>query len=600
MITGEFTHNTSYCNGNLPIYARAIIVDTHRVAQDIYSVTLQVKGSHYDLKEIAGRFFMLRGTYSNIFLCRPISVYNALGDTLEFLIQEKGLGTHFLCRAKSMQNIDILGPLGNGFSSYKTRGLLCLIGGGIGIAPVSGFASILPKDSYDFYACFKSDCYGTQTLHPRKLIITTNDGSVGIKGMLDRVFNSSTVQQAGYKAVYACGPNAMLSYVKNVCEIAGLPCYLSMEARMACGVGACLGCAINTKEGIKHCCKDGPVFDSNILLFPKPKVTKDTYRNVCIEESEVNLHTTVAGVEIMNPVIAASGTFGYGKEYENIVNVASLGAICSKGLTLNAQSGNSGIRLLEVHGGILNSIGLENPGVEHFVQYELPIMLEQNPIVIANVAGKNIEDYVEAASIIDKAITSTNRGVSLIELNISCPNVKCGGMAFGKDAKMAFSVVQAVKQVVSKPLMVKLTPNAPDIVEVALSVVEAGADAISMVNTFQGTSIDIESMKFTFEARNAGLSGPAIMPIALRMAADVCQAIKALPKDKQVDIVGMGGISTWQDAVQFIMAGCAAIQIGTATFSNPKAMQDIIINMRAFMAKKGFKTIEDFRGCALR
>ena len=353
---------------------------------------------------------------------------------------------------------------------------------------------------------------------------------------------------------------------------------------------------MKTSEGNKLCCKDGPVFDSKILDFSPAfsAVTKPIARRAPLSENESpDLSVKVAGVEFKNPVIAASGTFGYGSEYSTVFDVSSLGGICSKGLTLEARSGNPGERLVETPSGLINSIGLENPGIEHFIKNELPQMMKIGATPIANLSGSSLETYVKGAELLDRT------EIPMIELNISCPNVKAGGMAFGMNPEAAANVVKAVRGATKKPLMVKLSPNALDLTGVALAVREAGADALSLVNTFQATSINIETGRPVFENVRAGFSGSAVKPIALRMVYDVCAAIKKLPVEQQIPVVGLGGISCWQDVVEFIMAGAQAVEVGTATFGNPFAMRDMVAGLSLFMIRKGYRTLDDFRGCAL-
>ena len=417
--------------------------------------------------------------------------------------------------------------------------------------------------------------------------------------MLPAALTVETLKSKGYTVVYACGPTPMLAYIQKICAEAGIQSYLSMENRMACGVGACLGCTISTTEGNKRCCKDGPVFKGEILKFEPPKnrpIFGSANSSSGVEPVETkfepDLSVEVAGVHFGNPVIAASGTFGYGSEYSSIFDVNALGGICSKGLTLHARQGNTGIRLVETQSGLINSIGLENPGIEHFISHELPSMLALKPVTIANLSGSSLETYVEGAKLLDKT------EVPMIELNISCPNVKAGGMAFGMDCAAAASVTKAVREVTKKPLMVKLTPNAPDLIGIAMAVREAGANAISLVNTFQAMSIDLNTGRPVFDNIRAGFSGAAIKPIALRMVYDVVQAMNKLPENERIPVVGLGGISTWQDALEFLMAGASAIQVGTASFANPKAMIRIIEGLRSYMKSRGFKSISEFRGCA--
>lgn len=312
-----------------------------------------------------------------------------------------------------------------------------------------------------------------------------------------------------------------------------------------------------------------------------------------------NLSVSIAGVNFANPVIAASGTFGYGTEYDKIIDISSLGGICSKGLTLEPKPGNTGIRLWESPSGLINSIGLENPGIPHFIANELPVMLNLGPPVIANLSGSTLESYVEGARLLDAT------AVSMIELNISCPNVKAGGMAWGLDCDAAGTITSAVRKATRKPLVVKLSPNAPHLVDVARSVVASGADALSLVNTFQSFAVDIEKGKPVFDNTTAGLSGPAIRPIALRMLRDIMLGVIecSRPRDgslgRFVPVIGLGGISCWQDAVEFIMSGASAIQVGTATFADPNTMRDIITGLNSFMERKGYRSIEDMRSLAL-
>jgi dihydroorotate dehydrogenase (NAD+) catalytic subunit len=318
-----------------------------------------------------------------------------------------------------------------------------------------------------------------------------------------------------------------------------------------------------------------------------------------------DLSITIAGVRFANPVIAASGTFGYGLEYSRVMDVSRLGGICSKGLTLEAKPGNTGLRLVETPSGLINSIGLENPGIPHFIEHELKSMLSIGPVVIANLSGSTMETYVEGARLLDAT------DVPMIELNISCPNVKAGGMAWGLDCDAAGAITRAVRDATKKPLIVKLSPNAPYLVDVAKAVVASGADALSLVNTFQSFAVDIERARPAFDNITAGLAGPAIRPIALRMVRDIvigvseCDPARAtvnasVGSKPFVPVIGLGGIATWRDAVEFIMAGSSALQVGSATFANPLAMEDIIDGLASFMDRKGYADIASMRGIAIR
>lgn len=291
----------------------------------------------------------------------------------------------------------------------------------------------------------------------------------------------------------------------------------------------------------------------------------------------------INGVNFKNPVIAASGTFGFGEEYSQIYDVSKLGGISTKGLTINKKEGNDGIRIYETSSGIMNSVGLQNPGVDNFIKYELPKMKNLDTVILANLGGGSIEDYLMG---IEKL---NNIEVDIVELNISCPNVKHGGMAFGIKSDVAYKVVSEVKSICNKPLMVKLSPNAEDIIDMAYKCCEAGADSISMVNTFKAMAIDIKNRKPVFNNISAGLSGPAIKPIALRMVYEVCKHI-------DVPVVGIGGISSAEDAIEFIMAGAHAVQVGSANFIKPDICLDIINGIEKFMIDEGIKDISEIRG----
>jgi dihydroorotate dehydrogenase (NAD+) catalytic subunit len=285
---------------------------------------------------------------------------------------------------------------------------------------------------------------------------------------------------------------------------------------------------------------------------------------------------TIAGIRLKNPVIAASGTFGYGREYEQLLDISRLGGICTKGLTLNPRRGNSGRRIHETPSGLLNSIGLENPGIAAFIEGELQHLCGLGPAVIANLSGSSIEEYAEGAALLGGS------AIDMIELNISCPNVKAGGMAFGLDPRAAAAVVGPVRRAApDKPLMVKLSPNAPDIAAVARACAASGADALSLVNTFKAMAIDIKLRKPVFENVSAGLSGPAIRPIALRMVWELYDAVK-------IPVVGLGGIASAADAIEFLAAGAVAIQVGSATFAHPPVMTAIIDGIEAYMRQESF------------
>lgn len=297
---------------------------------------------------------------------------------------------------------------------------------------------------------------------------------------------------------------------------------------------------------------------------------------------ENRLQVNLAGIELNNPLIAASGTYGYGREYEQYYSPSLLGGISSKGITRHPKPGNSGIRIWETPSGIINSIGLENPGVEYFAEHVMEEMNSLGTKIFVNLGGNTVEEYIEGIEILNKV------DCDAIELNISCPNVKHGGMAFGVEADAAHTVVKEVMQRTRHKVFVKLSPNAHDLVEVAKAVEDAGATGISLVNTFLAMAIDVERECNVFDNGYAGLSGPAIKPIALRMVHQVCKSVS-------IPVIGMGGITNYKDVLEFLMAGAAAVQVGTYHFMNPYSVPEILRDLEDFLEKKG-KTVRDYIG----
>jgi len=294
------------------------------------------------------------------------------------------------------------------------------------------------------------------------------------------------------------------------------------------------------------------------------------------------------GLLLANPVMTASGTFGYGTEYGHVFDIHGLGAIVCKGTTLEPREGNPQPRVAETACGLLNSIGLQNIGVDALIREKAPVWASWRVPVIVNIAGETIDDYAKVASKLEGVA-----GVSAIEVNISCPNLKAGGAEFGAEPKSAASVVAAVKAATSLPVLVKLTPNTSDIVKVAVAVAEAGADAVSLINTIRGMAIDIAGRRPLLGNITGGLSGPAIKPVALYMVYEVAGAV-AIP------IIGCGGITTANDAIEFIMAGASAIQVGTANLTNPRAPLEVLEGIEEFLRKEGISSLAELIGAARR
>ena len=292
----------------------------------------------------------------------------------------------------------------------------------------------------------------------------------------------------------------------------------------------------------------------------------------------------IAGIELKNPVMTASGTFGSGMEYSEFVDLNCLGAVVTKGVANVPWPGNPTPRVAEVYGGMLNAIGLQNPGIDVFLERDLPFLARYDTKVIVNVCGKTVEDYLEVVERLSDA------PVDMLEINVSCPNVKEGAIAFGQKADCLYDITSAIKKKAAQPVIMKLSPNVTDITEMARAAEAAGADAISLINTLTGMKIDIHRRSFVLANKTGGMSGPAVKPVAIRMVYQCAQAVK-------IPIIGMGGIMNAQDALEFIMAGASAVAVGCANFINPYATQEIVSGIEAFMEKEGVSDITELIGC---
>lgn len=298
----------------------------------------------------------------------------------------------------------------------------------------------------------------------------------------------------------------------------------------------------------------------------------------------MSLEVNVAGVRMRTPVMVASGTFGYGSEYVDFVDLNQLGAIVVKGITSEPWPGNPMQRIIETPSGMLNAIGLQNVGVDGFISEKLPYLRDFDVPVVVNICGETLEEYCEVTEKLDAA-----EGVAAIELNISCPNLECGGMSFGVDSRLASELVNNVRERTGLPLLVKLSPNVTDIAEIARAIEDAGADGLSVINTLLGMAIDAKTRRPQLANLTGGLSGPAIKPIALRMVWQVYNAVK-------IPIVGMGGIMTGEDAVEFFIAGASAVAVGTANFVNPRASLDVADEIREYLEERGVDSVKELVG----
>ena len=299
---------------------------------------------------------------------------------------------------------------------------------------------------------------------------------------------------------------------------------------------------------------------------------------------EMNTKVTIAGVELKNPVMTASGTFGSGMEYGEFVDLNRLGAVVTKGVANVPWEGNPTPRVAEVYGGMLNAIGLQNPGIDVFLERDIPFLKQYDTRIIVNVCGKTVKDYVE---VVEKL--GEEKAVSMLEINVSCPNVKEGAIAFGQDAKALYEITKEMKKHAVQPVIMKLSPNVTDIAQMAKAAEEAGADALSLINTLTGMKIDIHRRKFALANRPGGLSGPAIKPVAVRMVYQASHAVK-------IPVIGMGGIANAEDAVEFLLAGASAVSVGAMNFVNPYATIEIIEGIEDYMRKYHVEDIRELIG----
>ena len=299
--------------------------------------------------------------------------------------------------------------------------------------------------------------------------------------------------------------------------------------------------------------------------------------------SDINMSVNIAGVELKNPVTVASGTFGSGMEYGEYVDLNRLGAVTTKGVANIPWPGNPTPRIAETYGGMMNAIGLQNPGLDTFVKRDIPFLKQYDTKIIVNVCGKSEADYVDAVEKLGE------QPVDLLEINISCPNVKEGGIAFGQNAANIEHITKAIKNVAKQPVIMKLSPNVTDITEMAKAAEAGGADVLSLINTITGMKIDINRQTFAVANKTGGLSGPAVKPVAVRMVYQVANAVK-------IPIIGMGGIATAEDALEFILAGATAVSIGTANFHNPRTTLEVIEGIEKYMVNKGVSDINDLIG----
>ncbi len=523
-----------------------------------------------------------------LYLRRPISVCDIEGNRLTLVFKTVGKGTEAMAAMTPGTELDLLTGLGNGFDTSRTEKCALLAGGGVGVPPLYLLARKLISEGKEVKVAlgfntseeiFYADRFRALGA---TVSVATADGSYGTKGFVTDAIRSGEMQ--GYDFWYACGPLPMLKALGKEldCESGEV----SMEERMGCGFGACMGCTIETPWGPKRVCKDGPVFSALLMTefegnqTPTPTLPRDRRLT-----AEPDTTTRLCGKVLTNPVIPASGTFGFGQEFAHLYDLNVLGGISVKGTTLHPRLGNPTPRIAETPDGMINSVGLQNPGADEVYGHEVPELRKiYNGCIIANVSGFSIEEYTEACRKADAC-----EDVDIIEVNVSCPNVHNGGMAFGTSAEQAAAVTRAVKAAVSKPVFIKLSPNVTDIVSIAKACEEAGADGLTLINTLLGMRININTGNAVIANRMGGFSGPAVFPVAVRMVYQVSQAV-------HIPVIGCGGVSCAEEVVEMMMAGASAVQIGSVNLVDPKAGLRISEELPDVMKKLKINNIEDIIG----
>lgn len=530
-------------------------------------------------------------------LRRPISIcrYHEKKGlyVFEIIYKISGRGTALLAKMREGDYIDVLGPLGNHFRVDKKVKNAAIIGGGVGVPPLIFLADLLDKQKGLKYSIFIGGKSANDLLCKKDIerlgadrYFSTEDGSVGFEGLITDCFTKELNSGKKYDVIYACGPTPMLKAIQKIGKEENIQTELSMEEHMGCGLGACLSCAVNTTDGIKRVCKDGPVFNGNSLKWDWRDERVNLLDNVRAREPVYNTDLTVdlGKLRLRNPIITGSGTFGYGEEFLELIDMSHIGGISVKGITLRARQGNRQQRLVETPAGILNTIGLQNYGIDEFIAKKLPVLKSYDTAIIVNISGERVEEYAELAGRLNDA-----EGISAIEINISCPNVDEGCMEFGKNPSMAAKVVEAVRKNTDYFCIVKLSPNVTDIAQIARACEDHGADCFSLVNTFLGMSIDHATAMPRLGRLMGGLSGPAIKPLAVRM-------VWQLYENTELPIIGMGGIMGLQDALEFVFAGSKVISLGTANFIHPKIAMDIVGDLTEYLIQERIAKFEDIVG----
>lgn len=554
-----------------------------RLTQSVFEMTLRGDCSGFTRP---GQFVEI--SIPGLYLRRPISVCDIEGNRLTLVFKTVGKGTDAMAKMTPGMELDLLTALGNGFDTTRTRQRALLAGGGVGVPPLYLLARKLMAEGKEVVVALGFNT-AEEVFYADKfrelgatVKVATLDGKGEVTGFVTDAINRPDMQ--GWDFWYACGPLPMLKALGKALDCTRGE--VSMEERMGCGFGACMGCTIETPWGPKRVCKDGPVFDATLMTdFAGNKTPAPTLAPGRTLDGEPSVAVELCGKKLTNPMIPASGTFGFGQEFAEKYDLNVLGGISVKGTTLHPRLGNPTPRIAETPDGMINSVGLQNPGADEVYSHEVPELRKiYSGCIIANVSGFSIYEYVEACRKADACAD-----VDIIEVNVSCPNVHNGGMAFGTSPEQAAAVTRAVKAVVSKPVFIKLSPNVTDIVSIAKACEEAGADGLTLINTLLGMRININTGSPVIANRMGGFSGPAVFPVAVRMVYQVSQAVS-------IPVIGCGGVSNAEEVVEMMMAGATAVQIGSVNLIDPMAGERISKELPELLKKLKINNINEIIG----
>jgi dihydroorotate dehydrogenase (NAD+) catalytic subunit len=547
-----------------------------------------------------GQFIMLEPLNQRSAMPRPFSVIHADSNSIFVIIKIVGKNSRLYSELEQGYKVKFSGPLGQPFFIEKNVRYL-LVGGGIGIVALFQIAIKLIEEKNKFKMFFgaktKSEVrvfrkeFFADDKHVKTIFEEGENGGTVIDLLKEELKNDG-----GKSIIVSCGPKGMLRAVAETAKKNGNKCLVSLEEIMACGVGSCKGCAVFgiNENTAKHVCEDGPFFDAEwvdwekyapaLSPFPLPRISKKTKYPMRIILKGQNGRKLI----LPSPIINASGCLSLEALESGYADISRAGALVVKGLKPKLVLGNPMPRVCEVDSGMINSIGLEGPGLFNFLEKELDRWLAFGEPVIINICGEKVDDYVYLASELSRI--SCIRRIAALEANISCPNIDKGGMLIGVDPNETFNTVSAIRKTApDKFLIVKLTPNVTDISVIAKAAEKAGADAISAINTLGAMSVDVRTRRPRIAKVIGGLSGPAIKPIGVKMVHQIVQAVK-------IPVIAMGGIETAEDAAEYIMVGASAVAVGTGLFKNPKAITEIYDGLLEIMKLHGANHIHNLRG----